>query len=69
MFCPFVKGECVCDCIFKEYDDSCNILKTISKIERNTSTDQTESWYINSKMDAISEKLDKITAEIEQLAD
>ena len=60
MFCPFVKGNCVSDCVFNNGNDECNVLRIITKIEKNTGSDQTESWYIDNKLSSISEKLDNI---------
>lgn len=68
MFCPFTKGNCVSNCIFNK-DNDCNLLKSIKMIEINTGSDQTESWFINSKLGDISEKLDRIIKILEQSAD
>ena len=64
MFCPFVKGECRSDCIFNGDDGACMILDNIVEIERNTGSDQTESWYIDNKLGEISDKLDNILKKI-----
>ncbi len=60
MFCPFVKGDCVADCIFYNGKNDCNFLGIITKIRNNTGSDQTESWNINNKLDTISDKIDSI---------
>ena len=68
MYCPFVKGNCVSNCVFNE-NNNCNLLKTIKNIEFNTNTDQTESWSINHELENISEKLDCIIKKLEQSVD
>ncbi len=67
MFCPFTKENCVSTCVFN--NNSCNLLKIMKDIESNTGSDQTESWYINSKLGDISDKLDRIIEILEQSAD
>ena len=70
MFCPFIKDTCNLSCVFSSDDfSSCALLETITKIESNTSSDQTESWSINSKLGDISDKLDTIIKKLEQLVD
>ena len=32
MFCPFIKGACVSDCVFCNDDNTCNFINTIIKI-------------------------------------
>ena len=68
MYCPFVKGNCVSNCIFNN-DDNCNLLNMMQNIQCNTSSDQTESWAIKSKLGDISDKLDSIIENLEQSAD
>ena len=68
MFCPFVKGNCVSDCVFND-NNSCNLLKIIKNIEVNTSYDQTESVSIDYEVENISEKLDRIIEKLEQSVD
>lgn len=60
MFCPFVKGECVSDCVFLNQYKDCSLAKSIPNIEYNTGSDQTDSSYIDSKLGTIIEKLDRI---------
>lgn len=69
MFCPFIKKDCVSDCIFKNSDHSCDFLKAIKNIESNTGSDQTDSYWINSKLSDVSDKLDNIIKYLEQSAD
>ena len=60
MFCPFVKGACVTDCVFINNYNECSLAKSIPNIESNTGSDQTDSSYIDSKLGTIIEKLDRI---------
>ena len=69
MFCPFVKGNCVSDCVFNNGDNNCKLLNTLTRIESNTGSDQTESWFINSKLDDVLDKLDCIIEKIEPSVD
>ncbi len=64
MFCPFIKGDCVSDCVFNDSSNKCKLLTTITSIESNTSCDQTESWSINHKLGDILDKLDYIIKQI-----
>ena len=69
MFCPFVNGNCVSNCVFCNNDGSCSLLKNIAAIKSNTGSDQTDSWYINNKLDTVLEKLDCIVKKLEQSVD
>ena len=59
MFCPFIKGNCSPNCIFND-NNNCKLLKILQSIDSNTSSDQTESWYIKNMVEDISDKLDEI---------
>lgn len=69
MFCPFVKGKCVPDCIFNNTPNDCKLLDSLKSIENNTGTDQTDSWWINSKLGDVLDKLDHIIEKLEQPVD
>lgn len=69
MFCPFIKKDCVSDCVFYSRNNKCGLLETVSRIESNTGSDQTESWNINSKLSDISDKLDCIIKKLERSVD
>lgn len=71
MFCPFINGECNPECVFcdNDYhnDNKCQLFKNIisiqsklSSIDMNTSSDQTDSSSINTILNEISNKLDKL---------
>lgn len=60
MFCPFVNGDCVTNCVFNDEPNDCKILTNLGNIEYNTSCDQTDSSYIDSKLRDVLSKLDDI---------
>lgn len=66
MFCPFIKGNCVSNCIFYNDNKTCDFVRIIKNIEFNTNTDQTESWSIDHKLGDILDKLDCINKKFEQ---
>ena len=68
MFCPFTKENCSQNCTFNN-NNHCKILNIMESIESNTGSDQTESWYINDKLEDISKKLDCIIKILGQAAD
>lgn len=57
MFCPFVKGECVSDCVFLNQYKDCSLAKSIPNIESNTGSDQTDSYQISQKLGDIADQL------------